>query len=360
MKIHVLGIRNSFGINRIGGTDSIFRRLARVWIQQGHEVTFVHYGYRENRQTRGWFGIQVREFSRMSQVLDYLKTEAEIIVVNTIHRNDRLVFANFRRRWESNKKFYIVYSLFRENPILRHIYFLESIVRPYRHGTLCVSPRLSRTLGRWRLNPHLVWPPVPRNFYCPTERKPPGGRLRVTYIGRTESGKGIEEVAGIFQRLRGDPRFKLEVHGYYFPEDGKAQVWHEWLKDQAWLDYHYQEIQEWSPETESKLAEHLHNSDILLLPYQKLSSSVDTPLLLIEGMAAGCCILTRPLGDIPTVYGPSPLLIHDRDFAATAVRLLQTADQWVEDERDRVRAQVQSLRCDADTVARQVLALMAN
>lgn len=360
MRICVFGIDQSFGLDRIGGTDSFFRRLAGQWRRQELPVSFVHYRCARENHRQGWAGIQSHEYVEFERALKHLETEADVVLVNTLHRNHRIAFGCFRRRWQARKKFFIVYSLFREQPLLRQAHFLESIVYPYRHGTLCMSPRLARSLGRWCGKADLVWPPVGQAFYCPPHSKPPSacGKLRVTYVGRTEPGKGIDQVIGVLETLRHQPRFKLTVHGYHFPGDQEAARRHRWLLDQHWLEYRHHDIQSWSPELEHGLAESLRHTDILLLPYSRLSSSIDTPLLLIEGMAASCCILTRPFGDIPAVYGRSPLLVQDASFVGTASALIASADQWLERERDRVFAQAKALGFDEATVARQVLELM--
>lgn len=360
MRICVFGIDQSFGLDRIGGTDSFFRRLAGQWRRRELPVSFVHYRCAKENHRQGWAGIESHEYVEFEQALKHLENEADVVLVNTLHRNHRIAFGCFRRRWRARKKFFIVYSLFREQPLWRQVHFLESIVYPYSHGTLCMSPRLTRSLGRWCRQADLVWPPVAQAFYCPPQSKPPSasGQLRVTYIGRTEPGKGIDQVIAILQTFKDKPRIQLTVHGYHFPGDDEAVRRHRWLADQGWLDYRHHDIQSWSPDLEQQLAHTLHHTDILLLPYSRLSSSIDTPLLLIEGMAASCCILTRPFGDIPAVYGQSPLLVKDAGFVESATALIASADQWIEQERERVFAQAKALAFDETTVAGQVLQLI--
>ena len=100
----------------------------------------------------------------------------------------------------------------------------------------------------------------------------------------------------------------------------------------------------------------LRDTDILLLPYQKLSSTIDTPVLLLEGMASLCAILTRPLGDIPEIYGASRLLLSEP--AAAAPIILESRD-FLEEERQRIRRRNQELGFGLDQILNQFIQAIA-
>jgi glycosyltransferase involved in cell wall biosynthesis len=358
VRIAIFGVKNSFGLARVGGTDSFFRRLSRRWVDAGHPVTFVNYGYAHAESSMGWHQIHEQQCVSYSEAAAWLRDYADVILVNALRKADRFRFLLFRWKYRHAKKFLAVYSLYKEHPVGRHLHFVDAILFPYRSGAVCMSPRLTATLQRWRNVASTVLPPVGPEFYCPPERKPLGHRLRVLYVGRTERGKGIKTVVEILERLAGDPGLELAMLGYFFPGDAEAAHASEWLAKQAWLNYQYQDIQVWSPAVDQRLARRLHETDILLLPYDRLSSSIDTPLLLLEGMAASCCIITKPLGDIPSVYGPSPLLIKDSDFVSRAVELIRSAPAWLASERSRVYRQACAIGFDEETVARRVLDLI--
>lgn len=355
MHIAVFGVTASFGLRRIGGTDSFFRRLARRWVEAGHDVTFVNYGCLHSAASIGWHSIREQQCRTFTEAAAWLQVNADAIVVNALRKIDRFRFLRFRWAYRGRKKFFGVYSLYKEDPVGRHLHFIDAIIYPYRPGVFCMSPRLTCALSRWRNVASTVLPPVGPEFYCRPEQKPQADRLRVLYVGRIERGKGIETVVEILKRLSADTALELTVLGYHFPDDTDAARTSVWLSEQPWLNYHQQEIETWSPAVDKRLAERLHETDILLLPYERLSSSIDTPLLLLEGMAASCCVLTRPLGDIPSVYGDSPLLIRGPDFVGRAVELIRSAPSWLAAERARVYAQVCALGCDEENVARQVL-----
>lgn len=360
MKLQIFGVKDSFGVDRIGGTDSFYRRLARQWIERGHRVEFLTYGCDRNRKREGWYGIQVCEFVSFGAALDHLSQQGEAVLVNAIRKEHRLRFARFRSRMRGQKKFFIVYSLFKERALGRYFHFAESILCPYQNGTFCMSQRLTRALAGWVRQAVHVCPPVGREFFCAPAEKPVSNQIRLAYIGRTEPGKGIDTVVAILKRLRSDARLSLKVCGYHFPGDREAERMSDWLREQSWLSYEDRDIHSWSPEADEMLARKLAETDILLLPYARLSSSIDTPLLLLEGMAASCCVLSKPLGDIPAVYGQSPLLVEGPDFVPRAVQLIQSAAVWLDAERKRVQERAIALGFDEASVAGRVLEIITN
>jgi len=40
-------------------------------------------------------------------------------------------------------------------------------------------------------------------------------KVRLTYIGRTEPGKGIEEVIYLYNHLKDQPRLEIAIHGFH-------------------------------------------------------------------------------------------------------------------------------------------------
>jgi glycosyltransferase involved in cell wall biosynthesis len=123
--------------------------------------------------------------------------------------------------------------------------------------------------------------------------------------------------------------------------------------------YERREHDGWSPVLEQELANELAGSDFLLLPYRRLSSSIDAPLLLLEGMASLCCVVTRPLGDIPRLYGNSPFLIEDEDVTMRTCELIRNATRVdIQAERARVAKQVAALECETSLVADRLLRIL--
>ncbi|MCD6364719.1 MAG: hypothetical protein J7M14_02470, partial [Planctomycetes bacterium] len=75
-------------------------------------------------------------------------------------------------------------------------------------------------------------------------------------------------------------------------------------------------------------------------------------LLLLEGMAALCAVVTPALGSIPQIYGPSRFALDGAWNSKTVVNLIETATEFLPFERRRLVEQCRSLSFDAGSVAR--------
>ena len=118
----------------------------------------------------------------------------------------------------------------------------------------------------------------------------------------------------LFSNIGNKRGIDVAIYGYY---SKKADISHSmcvyrWLLAQSEIDFHDIDQKEYTQENEQNLREILKNTDILILPYTKIESSIDIPLLLLEGMASLCAVVTRKLGDIPRIYGESRFLV-DKD-----------------------------------------------
>jgi glycosyltransferase involved in cell wall biosynthesis len=83
---------------------------------------------------------------------------------------------------------------------------------------------------------------------------------------------------------------------------------------------------------------------------------MDTPLLLLEGMASLCAVITRPLGDIPGIYGPSPFLLSGDGNMADAAQRVKEARNLLDEERQRIRLQNERLGFGLDKILNQFIA----
>jgi glycosyltransferase involved in cell wall biosynthesis len=214
--------------------------------------------------------------------------------------------------------------------------FLEARLYPFNGRLLCVSPRQYCYVSRWSDRGVLLLPPVWENYFLEPEAKQSHAKLRVTYIGRTEPGKGIEDVIYLYNQLKDQPDIEVEIHGFHHQTSKEGIKFHEWLSHQNSLHYFFTPFEGYSSGVDIKLARILHNTDILVLPYQKLSSTIDTPVLLLEGMASLCAIMTKPLGDMPNLYGPSPFILEGPDEMINMVRRTVSSPAFLTMERQRI------------------------
>jgi glycosyltransferase involved in cell wall biosynthesis len=362
VRIAFFGCNGSFDFGQIGGTDSFFRRIGIELVARGCHVEFVHYGGDRTWTPAVNGNIRLSRFRTFNEALAYLRYFDGSILVNAVKAADRLRFIQFRRQVRQRARFWMVYSLFSATPLRRFKHFLEAAIYPYRPGCICMSERLAELARKYRNDAHVLLPPVPLEYYRTPCQKRSDGTIVVAYIGRLEQAKGIEEVITILETLAPRNGFQARVLAYAFDNDTAAEQFHNRLAANQKIHYRRFQHKGWSPALEHLLARELSDIDVLLLPYRSLSCSIDIPLLLLEGMASLCCCATRPLADIPKVYGDSPFLLPEQDpglFASSLCRLIEDGGlALIEAERKRLALQTDTLRFDTQSVTTSLLHIL--
>jgi glycosyltransferase involved in cell wall biosynthesis len=336
MKIAFFGVYGSFDYFKIGGAESFSRRLATGLIRAGHRADFVVYGAPAVEHQVVGAGIGLYYFREFKAALEFLTPAYGQIITLYLPPRDRLPYLSFRRLHQSRLTFHQVYFSWPDSLMKRKAAFWEARVCPFNGQLFCVSPRQYRYVSRWSDRGVLLLPPVWETYFLDPEAKPRHDKLHVTYIGRTEPGKGIEAVIYLYNRLKDQPRIEIAIHGFHHQHTPAGVKFHQWLSRQDDLRYFYTAFEGYAPETEDNLRQILQATDILLLPYRKLSSTMDTPVLLLEGMAALCAIMTKPLGDIPDLYGPSPFILKGPEEMANMAKTVADAPGVLETERRRI------------------------
>jgi glycosyltransferase involved in cell wall biosynthesis len=336
MKIAFFGIFRSFDYFRIGGVESFSRRLATGLVREGHKADFVIYDAPKSGNYVVDGGIGLYYFPDLESALQFLTQTYDHIITGFLPHGDRIRYLIFRLLNQSRVKFHQLYFSWPDSSVKRKMAFWEARLSTFNGSLLCVSPRQYHYVSRWSDKGALLLPPVWETYFLKPEDKPNHDQLRVTYIGRTEPGKGIEDVIHLYNELKDQPQVEMEVHGFHHQNSQGGAKFHEWFSRQNDLHYFYTPFEGYTPEVDTNLARILHDTDILILPYQKLSSTIDTPVLLLEGMASLCAVMTKPLGDVPSLYGPSPFILKGPVEMARMVKQLQNSPELLIKERRRI------------------------
>ena len=362
MRITFFGSRGSFAYDQIGGTDSFFRRLGGELVKRHHHVEFVHYGCPRIRNSSTNVGITILEMRRFNDALGHLSNSDGPIIVNAIRAVDRPGFIAFRYHNRDRLKFYMTYSLFSDTLFGRSKHFLEAALYPFNGGCICMSNRLVKHVRKCHNRAHLLLPPVSGEYFRSPCEKRTEGKLIAAYIGRLEPGKGACEAIAILDKLSQNDVVDARVIAYYFNGAAGIEPLRERLIHNSKIRYQETTHRSWTPETEQKLASELRDIDILLLPYRTVSSSIDTPLLLLEGMASLCCCVIRPDGNIAQIYGESPFVVDSLssdDFVDKTCELIRGIDmKSIIAERERLLSLRDALEFDTPTVADGLLAIL--
>jgi glycosyltransferase involved in cell wall biosynthesis len=358
MKIAFFGLFSSLDYFKIGGVESISRRLATGLLRKGHQTDFVSYGAPATEKPAVGGGIGLFSFREFTGALQFLYRGYDHIITLYLSPRDRFRYLFFRRANRSRLKFHKIYSGWPDSLIKRKGAFLDARLYPYNGRLFCVSPRQYHYVSRWSDKGVLLLPPVWESYFLKPEAKPRHDKLRLTYIGRTEPGKGIEDVIYLYNQLKDQPQIDIEIHGFHH-KDTAGVKFHEWLSRQDGLRYVYTPFESYSPAVDDNLRRILQATDILVLPYRKLSSTIDAPVLLLEGMAALCAVMTKPLGDIPNLYGPSPFILQGPEEMANMAKKVTDSPGLLEAERRRIFQRNAELDFASERVTTRVLRALA-
>jgi len=359
MKIAFFGQYGTFDYFRIGGTESYARRLSAGLIAQGHQVDFVSYRAPAAKACMIPEGPGLHYFSRLAEAFDFLGRYCDHVVNFYVLPHDRLRFLLFRRRNHRHIRFHQFFFNFADSPLRRLLAVADARLYPYNGRLFCVSPRQYRAVRRWSKRAMLLLPPVPEDFFLDPGAKTAGQAVCLTYIGRTEPGKGIEEVINLFQYFQGLPGIRLKLYGYHHPHCQASVSIHHWLSRQEALGYHYTPYESHDPQVDSHLRQILKDTDILLLPYLRSISTIDAPVLLLEGMAYLCATIAPVQGSIPDIYGASAFLYGDAREMPRRILHAAADPAMLETEKQRLFRRNQELGFHTGTVTRRFLEALA-
>jgi len=342
LKIAFLGLRSAFDYHQIGGTESIIRRIAGGLITKGDRVDYLLLSPGESRFEIPYHGLRLQYFTKLSGLFNLLP-EYDHVVCLYLPIWERLQILAFRLRTRDRLSFHAIHFSMSRSFWKRSLRWLDSRVA-YKN-VFVISQRLLSAAKRWGVPAKLLTPPVPLDYYVSAENKNEDIKLRVAYIGRTEKGKGFELILEIFSLLKGKHELELDIFGYHWPHDEYAIAVHDELLQQSEIKYHYSSYSSYTTELEDQLRRALRKTDVLFLPYKDSQSTIDLPLLLLEGLAASCAIITAPVRDIPQIYGNSPFFLSGQAGTSEIAALL---DDFACVRREQARISDRPIRIQSE------------
>lgn len=349
MKTAFFGLKQAFDYSQIGGVESFVRRIAVQMVQQGNAVDYILYGDKDNREIGPQPGLGLRYFKSFKDALDATKGYDHIVTTYLLPK-DRLKYAFFRKRNSKSTNFHFVYFSWPDSLLKRKLYFAKPRLFPWNGKLFCISQRQYDYIGRWANNAIHILPPVPESYFLKPEEKLLKDKIQITFMGRIDPGKGIKEVVEIFNLLKNDDRFNCSIYGIPLPEQKNCLKTHNWLKKQNKIEYIEVDRRKYSPSVEAFAGNVLKETDIFIQPYQRLSSTIDTPLLLLEAMASLCAVITKPVGNIPDIYGKSDFIVNPDNFVQDAIALLKNIS-FDDLARERKRIFKENKKLDFSTQA---------
>ncbi|MCX5751414.1 MAG: glycosyltransferase [Candidatus Saganbacteria bacterium] len=356
-RIAFFGFKNAIDYYQIGGTENYVRRIALNLSERGEAISYIIYGANQSKTVIVGENITLNYCVSFEQALKTIEEQGfdDVVCVYVLPKN-RLRFFSFRNKLKGITKFHFIFFNWPDFTVKRWMYLNEARLLPYNGKLFCVSKRLYEYVSRWAKNAVLLLPPVPEEFFLKPEEKPVSSKIRITFLGRIDTGKGIGTVIELFDQLAKSDRFQCNIYGMHIKDDPKARAIHEWLRNQDVIRYVEVNRDAYTLQTNAFVANVLENTDIFLQPYAKLSSTIDTPVLILEAMASLCLVITKPFGNIPDIYGGSNYLMSCDNYARETLRLIKniSKDDLVE-ERDRLYDRNQKLDFKATSITERFI-----
>lgn len=351
MRYAILTFHSCCDYHDIGGAESLVRRISRELCARRHDVDYVIYGQEQKMYEERFWGSLLRVFylHNFADALQHLGSHAyDHVMMVYIRPQDRLAYWRFQSHNLRTKFHYISLGepghLFRWPPFL-----IAARLLTQRGSVFSICPKSCRVLDIVGVRAKKIVPPVPSEWFVAPERRERNGLLRLSYFGRMDKGKGFCELEDLFAKLNCLHGIRTLIHGYTI---GNRTGWD--TDNDLQMGVERKAVScKYSPEGDEQMREHLGMTDILILPYRTLRGTINPPLLLLEGMAAGCAVITRPVGNIQQIYGTSPFVISGSNFVSDAITLIKRilrTPEILETERERVRQRVVKLRCETRDV----------
>ena len=352
MKIAFFGLKSAFDYIQIGGTESYIRRLAHGLSEIGIAVDYILFGDSRNRVIRVSNNIYLRYFINIENAIEFVDSKYSDVVTIYVLPKDRFKFYRFRRKNKTTKFHFIFFSW--PEPILKRlVYFYEAGLFKYSGKLLCISNRQCNVIKRYSKNYIRLQPPVPKEYFVFPKDKQKNERLKLTFVGRIDPGKGIYDVIKILNYFKNNKKYELAIYGIHVKSNKLAVDIHNNLKNQREIRYVDVGREKHSSAVELFVGKILWETDVFIQPYKKMSSTIDCPLLLLEAMASLCAVITKPMGEIPKIYGNSEFLISSKNFVAEAIKLLENLKfQSIILERERIFKQNRKNILSSNKIAR--------
>jgi len=297
MNILFFGSEANLDLYRTGGIESTVRRLIKFLVEYNHKIfVFVISSEKYKIDVKLEQGIITIVYDSVENLTNRLLNEKFHIInfLQTPFKNLFFLLKLLVKKKRDNIlfiKWFFTYPPFKRNFFqqkIKHFLFIDRYI--------VFSKRLYESLySLKRENVFLLNPPVPYEYYKHANTRPKN--KSICFTGRISEDKGIEIVIEVFKKLVHDNNIQLNIIGYYSNESDKEK--YEPLLNQLNIDINIEKVKKtkFTKMMEESILP-LRNFEILFLPYQKLLPTLDTPLLVLEGLAAGCKIITSDIGNL--------------------------------------------------------------
>lgn len=281
-KVIVVSTSSALGINNIGGTESLLRRIKEFDSQNVFEYYLIGHG--KQAPNVRYF----ESYRELAKELGSSENSGAVVIKMYLPISARLLHVVFRRKNQGQMHRMILTS-WSDRLIKRLALIVDAMIFPYNGGVFTVSDRQHRWVSRICKNTFRIYPLVSKSYIYNGESK----NIDYLFLGRLDKTKGIDNVLKFFEYLKEkNTQINCVICGIRFKDDIYSEEVHKYLQNQTFITYREVVREEYSSLIEKETGELLKNSKYFLQPYNNIYGTIDAPLLLLEACAAGCKILT--------------------------------------------------------------------
>ena len=306
MKIVFVGSGKQTDPFKIGGIENSVQRLINYLVVERNSVMLLLVSNKQKKIVYDTVN-NCKIYSGSKTMLRRLILSQSfdvIIFVETIFQSPifliRFLLKKKRDNFQSIKLFYTF-------PPFKPSLFLQKMkMKLCIDVSIAFSKRIAdEIVNQWKGRTKLIYPPVSQEFFLKKIQRNKR-KISVGYVGRLSTEKGILLLKDIFEKLGGGD-YEFLISGYFKNDEDQKIFKKSFSKLIIPIKINIADIEN----TNSNVIELLHQLDILILPYQNLSNNtVDTPLLILEGLATGCKVISSNIGTIEYVH-PSIQTVND-------------------------------------------------
>jgi glycosyltransferase involved in cell wall biosynthesis len=360
MKISFLGHVSAFDYFQIGGSETLVRRLASALseLPEIDTVSYVLFGHTHNETHRIVSNkFILRYCTDFHLALSHLANQ-DVIVTIYLPKSYSMTYYRYRlqKKFRSSNRPMFLLMVQGSPQRLRNMAMLLAALSPFSlySKILTISEKVRRMAAVFAKPALLFLPPI-SDMYFDQESKRNGKASLPTagFLGRNDIEKGIDLVQELFEQLTEKSISKTLISSYTIRDQTDTQV--NVPNDVEVLHRGYDET------TERDVCNILGELDYLVLPYRSVHRTINPPLLVLEGMARGCIVITTLTGELSRIHRAIPFVLSEKNFVKKAVSIIENRkDEAVLMSVENAREEFLNLRCRATDVAKDIVAFISS
>ncbi len=298
MKFLFVGTNANINLEKIGGIESTMRELLSFLKKKNHdvEVLIITNEFEEEKVVSTSFGEIAVKTKSTIEARKYLFNNFDVInflqtpFTNPFFALKFLFYKNFNK--VATTKLFFTY------PTLFQTTFLQKLkLKLLIDTTFVFSKRLENFAKNIVNNVVFLYPPVAKQYIVAGKsRSEENYKKRILFIGRLSEDKGLDVVIDVFKTLPKD-KFYLSIMGYFSNKEDEKKY------EEKLQNLKIDELKIVAHQKDKNQILPLDKYDILLLPYQDLGPTLDTPLLILEGLSSNCKIITSNIEPLNYING---------------------------------------------------------